>query len=132
MFIDPLGLCKNDWTLSQANSHFRTGNGAPITVDASSIRITGVSASDFDSIGDRQLYRTKIISNNVDFLVYGNITLEYAGNNQVNILPDNYGFEMHEGRVARNIETLIGHIIAGEGTPYDINFQGTVSIPSQR
>jgi RHS repeat-associated protein len=131
-FVDPYGLCADDLSLSQANRHYRDGNGTPLYVDAASIRINGVYSSDFNSAGDRQLYTTKIFSKNGDFFVYGNITLEYAGNNQVNILPDNYGFEMHEGRPLRNIETKIGGFIAGEGTPYDIHFEGTVPIKPSR
>lgn len=35
-------------------------------------------------------------------------------------LIDNYGFEMHPKRPFRNIITVIGSWVAGEGTPYDI------------
>ena len=127
-FLDVLGLCADNLTLSEANRHYREGGGTPITVDASSIRITGVNSSDFSGVGDTELYRTRIFSASGDFFVYGNIRLVYAGGNQINILPDNYGFEMHEGRPFRNFETRIGSFIAGEGTPYDIHFEGTVPI----
>jgi hypothetical protein len=126
--MDPTGLCKERLRLYEANRYFREGEGEPLYVKASSIRISGVYSSDFNSKGDTMVYRTKIISNNNDFLTYGNITLKYEGNNQISILPDNYGFEMHKGRFFRNIETIIGHAIAGNGTPYDITFVGNVNI----
>ena len=129
-FIDPLGLeaIINDLTLGEANRHYREGNGEPITVDSSSIRISGVNSSDFSGMGDKEPYRTRIFSSGGDFFVYGTVTLEYSGNNRVNILPDIYDFDIQQGRPFRNIETIIGHSVAGEGTPYRISFDGSVPI----
>jgi hypothetical protein len=104
------------------------GNGEPLTVDASSVRIEGVYSTDFDGVGDTIPYRTKIISDQSDFLVYGTVTLEYQRNNQIRILRDRYDFDIQEGRFFRNVETVVGGAYAGQGQSYYIHFNGTVDI----
>lgn len=66
-----------------------------------------------------------------DGRVYGNITVEYLGNNQVSILPDTYNFEQHGSffsSAGRNTANVIGRVSAGDGIPYKINFRGVNTI----
>ncbi len=63
-------------------------------------------------------------------LVYGNIRVEYRGNNSFRILPDTYDFDIHTKTffswhtIKRNIETIGAAILHGTGTPFNIIFNG--------
>lgn len=65
-------------------------------------------------------------------LVYGNLILQYLGNNSVIVSPDIYNFDIKHwnslGMDIRNIETIIGLQVAGQGIPFKINFEnyGTI------
>lgn len=47
------------------------------------------------------------------------------------VSTETYDFEMREGEPLRNIATKIGEVVAGEGTTYYINYEGTIPIPPQ-
>ena len=74
-----------------------------------------------------------VSSNSInDGLVYGQITLKRYPNHQVRAYSDKYNFEMHSWRNpmnwGRNIETLIGRKVAGNGMPYEINIYGSKTL----
>ncbi len=112
----PLGL----W---EANSWYRNGNGASITIDASNITITNVKPS--------ELSRTRYTPVNFFFrdpytfgLVYGTLDLKLVGNNQVHIMNNEYDFETGAddghpwfeswGGFGRNLGTVAGNTVAGQ------------------
>ena len=117
--------------VDEANYHYRNGNGASITVDASELDLSMIHPSDFKN---SQIMPVNLLfrGNVNDGLVYGTLTLLYLGNNSVIVFPDQYNFDVKpwtsfKGDV-RNIETIIGHWAAGEGIPFTINFEnyGTI------
>ena len=62
------------------------------------------------------------------FLVYGTIKVKHKGNGNFEIHNDKYDFDMHSWNsvreIKRNIETFIGSVLHGRGTPFIINFKG--------
>ena len=64
-----------------------------------------------------------------DALVYGNLKLKRYSNHSVRAFSDIYDFDMHSWwnpfNWARNVETLIGRTVAGQGTKYEINIYGS-------
>jgi hypothetical protein len=64
-----------------------------------------------------------------DWLVHGNISLTSL-NEKLSINPELYDFDYKPGisKIPRNIETLIGEVVAGYGVPFKINFDGSPSI----
>ncbi len=121
-------------TLSEANDWYRNGGGEPLYIDLRKIDLRyvwllGKEAGEVASI-NLLLYS----SSTNDALVHGNITLLWKSNNTVRAYYDKYDFDMHFSldpfTNIRNIQTIIGEIYAGRGTPYDIRFYGTATIPS--
>ncbi len=119
-------------TLREANKWYRHGNGEALTVDASKVDLDFINPDNYPldtPKGVQTLGRSR------DGLVYGGITIENIGNGQLNILPDTYNFEMHNGSgfrtTFRNLATKIGGWVAGNGIPYSIEFSG-VNTPNYR
>jgi RHS repeat-associated protein len=117
-------------TLWDANSHYRNGGGTDLTVDASKIDLSFVDPNIFSSVGDREVVST--LFNSRDGLVYGQLELIYRGNNKVEIVSNDYDFDVGAseghpwvwGNYGRNSATLLGNILAGPGQPYTIHFSG--------
>ena len=120
-----------DWdgylTLAEANDWYRKGNGESLFVDASLIDLApvyvgGIQPNEIRYVNYESLSKLNIATG----LVYGTLKLTGLTNEgAVRIgrkdgLIDNYGFEMHPRRPFRNIITVIGSWVAGEGTPNDI------------
>ena len=119
-------------TLKEANKWYRHGQGETLTVDASKIDLDFVNPNDYPPDTPKGV---QTLGRSRDGLVYGGITIENIGNNQLNILPDTYNFEMHTGSNLgtrfRNFATKVGAWVAGKGTPYKIHFKG-VNTPNYR
>ena len=123
-----------DWdgyiTLSEANNWYRNGNGDPLYAD-----FTKIDMSHFISLGDKYIGKPYIFNLLVgygatnDALVYGNLTFTRLPNDRVKAEKDIYDFDMHPWNnlrnIARNLETIIGNILAGRGKGYPIYFYGT-------
>ena len=119
-----------DWdgeiTLEEANYWYQNGNGQSLFVDINKIDLPVLIISKKSSVGKVQVVNTQFASLQ-DGIVYGAITLKHYPNNGVRAFSDNYGFEMKTPwmkHIFRNIETIIGSIVAGKGIPYDINIYG--------
>ncbi|WP_143392707.1 RHS repeat domain-containing protein, partial [Flavobacterium psychrophilum] len=120
-------------TLSEANDWFKNGNGQPLFVNLGKIDMTGISSSRFDGIKDREVFNLLYNSNDLDDVrVIGSFTLRLYPNNQVKAFQDTYNFEQHSWKNPlewpRNILTVVGSALAGEGTTFPINFYGTQTI----
>ena len=67
-----------------------------------------------------------------DGLVYGHITLKRYPNHKVRAYSDRYDFEMHSWKnplnYLRNIETMIGKMVSGNGNSYEINIYGETEL----
>jgi len=109
-------------SLKEANNWYRNGGGKAITVPAGSVDLDFVDPSKWTK---NQQMPVQTLLKSSSGLVYGHLTLVYKGNNQFQILPDHYDFKMFEGGYSfRNFATRIGHIVAGAGIPFKINFSG--------
>ncbi len=116
-------------SLKEANNWYRKGGGKGITVAADSVDLDFINPDNW-KIGEEHAIQTLLQSSSG--LVYGQLTLKYEGNNQFSIAPDTYNFEMHTGTSFgtrfRNFATRIGHMVAGAGTPFKINFSGNNTV----
>ena len=145
MLIDENGLyVLSKLTFKKARYHYMHGDGSPIYVKASSVNLSKVKKRDFKYIGHKRgvqlFYHGHEYTNDNDALVYGGITLIYAGNSRVAILPDYYNFEMHKwrwnsGLLIRNVSTAMARLVHHDFQssfpsthPFDIYFVGTVKI----
>jgi len=121
-------------TLKEANYWYRNGNGQSLTVDLNKIDLSGIHTEDFpDGVGSTKSFNLLIHSGSYnDGMVYGNITLKLYPNNMVRAFPDVYDFDMHPWinplNWPRNVETIFGSWLAGDGNPYTINFRGSAYI----
>ena len=119
-------------TLSEANWHYRTGNGTPLYADLGKLNLSRISVSDFPggvgSSASFNLDSPRYMGSANDGLVYGTIRLTLGKNRSVTSNFDIYDFDMQRGRFLRNVATRIGNFVAGGGTPYSINFYGTGTI----
>ena len=126
-----------DWdgylTLSEANEWYRDGSGESLFVDLSQIDLSGIASYGKRQIGKKKTHNLLLFGNPfTDGVVYGNITLKYYPDHIVKAYPDPYDFDMkpwiNPMNWGRNIETIIGHKVAGEGTPFNIYFYGTYQL----
>ncbi|WP_347989706.1 hypothetical protein [Methylomonas sp. AM2-LC] len=115
-------------TLSAANQHWQDGNGAPLNIDISTLDLSNVQ------LPANSLYRAQpnfdgsSFSSANDAFVYGTVTLYPGPNNTVVGGYDTYNFDYKDWSLStapRNISTFFAKVIAGNGTPYKINFTGT-------
>ena len=126
-----------DWdgylTYLEAREWWRNGNGEALYVDIDKIDLSGIV-----SLGERFVYQTKSFNLLVhsasldDGLVYGHITLKRYPNHKVRAYSDRYDFEMHSWKnplnYLRNIETMIGKMVSGNGNSYEINIYGETEL----
>ncbi len=119
-----------DWdgyiTLSEANHWYRHGDGETLYADLSKINLSGICSLGESFVGQEKGFNLLMgasLSIN-DGLVYGNISLKRYPNHTVRAFVDRYNFEMHSWRNPinwiRNFQTIIGELVAGDGTPYNI------------
>ena len=126
LFVDPFGL--TGLTLSEANRHWSEGGGSSLIVDVGTLDLSNVSK--LPPSGQVNLAGNNFSSVN-DALVYGTVTLVQGPDNTVSGGRDRYNFDIKPWStqtIARNIETIIGGIYAGPGTPYNIEFTGTATL----
>jgi hypothetical protein len=117
-------------TLSEANYWYKYGGGRPLTVDASKIKLTGIAAGSFrGSNGIPRTFNLLLTPNVNAGLVYGSLDLTLLTNGNVSIKENAYDFDQQDVMlsnfykvVPRNIETLIGSMVAGDGIPYMIYY----------
>jgi len=119
-----------DWdgyiTLSEANNWYRNGNGQPLFADLSQINLSGIFSLGEKFVGQEKTFNL-LLGNSLslnDGLVFGGITLKRYPNHTVRAYNDDYNFEMHPWsnpmNWIRNVQTIIGGFVAGNGTPYKI------------
>ena len=119
-----------DWdgeiTLEEANEWYGNGNGQPLFADINKIDLPVWMISKDSPVGQKQVVNT-LFGSIRSWLVYGKITLKHYPDNGVRAYSDNYGFEMKKPwlmHLGRNIETIIGSMVAGQGEPYNIHIFG--------
>ena len=135
-------------TLNEANEHYRTGNGDPLYVDASKINLSPVNEDNFGGVGKSIYFNFFTDGEPVNYanrqtntgLVYGTIRLTLLDKHGTVRLGsdsgflDEYNFEMKPWnspkRILRNLGTLGGRALAGEGTGYNIYNFGTGTVPN--
>ena len=120
-------------TLSEANEWYRNGNGQPLFVALDKINLNGIRSLGENYVGNVKSFNLLIHSKSLnDGLVYGQITLKRYPNHQVRAYSDKYNFEMHNWtnilNWGRNVETIIGERIAGNGKSYEINIYGSQTL----
>lgn len=117
-------------TLAEANEWFRNGNGQPLFADLSKINLSGLYSLGEKYVGKIKVINVLLCGGSVnDGLIYGQITLKRYPNHHVRAYEDRYNFEMHNQfnplNWPRNVETLIGRIVAGKGKEFSINLYGS-------
>lgn len=117
-------------TFDEAYYWYTYGDGSKIQVDASKLNLGRIDITG-RNIGDKWPVQTLTFSGDYSVgLVYGNIIVEYKGNNKFYVRPDAYDFDIHTDRfwtwdtIKRNIETIGAKLLHGPGTPFDIVFNG--------
>jgi hypothetical protein len=122
-------------TFREARYWYRNGNGESLIIDINSLDLRKVSTSDFSKIGDFKSFNLdgKYFSSSNNALVYGNITLEYLGNNQVRVKPgyDIYDFDIKpwsSKTFIRNVATMAGNLVNGSGQGYIIWIPGKATL----
>ena len=128
-----------DWdgylTLQEANNWYRNGNGQPLFVDLNKIDLSGFYSLGESAVGKTYRFNLAVTSGSVnDRLVYGNLTFVRMPHDGVRAYADKYDFDMKSWwnpfNWMRNVETLIGQQVAGEGQPYLIYLYGTATLKS--
>lgn len=126
-----------DWdgiiTLSEANDWYRNGGGNPLYANLGEIDMSGIVSLGERFVGQKRCFNLLLESNSLEAgLVYGQITLRRYSNHQVRAYSDTYNFEMHSWwnplNWGRNVETILGDKVAGNGTPYKIHFYGSQTL----
>jgi hypothetical protein len=122
--------------LPKANDWYKNGGGRTLNLDLRKLNLAGVSKfmTFPDEVGAIAIVNLLTQSNSLnDGLVYGNITLRLHQNSMVRAFPDKYDFDMHRPlwnplNWPRNLETVIGAAVAGEGIPFQTNLNGEAPI----
>jgi RHS repeat-associated protein len=100
--------------------HWRSGNGAPVPVDAR--RLTVQLDRESSRVGD-------IVTGTVTgeyWSAYGNVSLTVGEARSYTINPEKYDFDRKEWwKIGRNAETKFGEWRAGPGVPFDTVFYGS-------
>lgn len=133
-------------TREEADAWYRQADGKKLGADFSRIDLGNIKISDFKKENGAYVPTSiNLLSKNLfgspkardDAATYGSITITPPRpDGIVTSGGDTYDFKMHDisrgkgllGKaeiVARNVETVLGGIRAGNGTPYDIRFYGT-------
>ena len=94
------------------------------------IDLSGILSLGERYVGQEETFNLLLYSGSInDGLVYGNIKLRRYPNHSVRAYSDKYDFDMHSYwnplNWGRNIETIIGKKVAGEGKSFEINIYGS-------
>ncbi len=125
-----------DWdgylTLSEANKWYRNGSGKPLFVSLEKLDLSNLSLEG-KTVGQNFLVNMfKDSDNTNDALVHGVITLKMYPDRTVRAFSGTYKFYMKpwtKENFKRNIATIGGEIVAGQGRKYEINIYGSKIIP---
>ncbi len=126
-----------DWdgyiTLEEANDWYRNGNGQPLYAALNKIDLSTISSLGEKYVGQEKVYNLLLVSPSLnDGLVYGNIKLKRYPNHSVRAFADIYDFDMKNWlnplNWGRNIETIIGKNVAGNGKAYEIYLYGEAKL----
>ena len=117
-------------TLKEANEWYRKGSGEPLFTSLEKIDLSGILSLGERYVGQEETFNLLLYSGSInDGLVYGNIKLRRYPNHSVRAYSDKYDFDMHSYwnplNWGRNIETIIGKKVAGEGKSFEINIYGS-------
>ena len=125
-----------DWdgqiNIFEANNWYQSGDGKPLYIDAAKVDLSPLSKSDFSTVGSSK-HINFLDPKNFNLqtgLVYGTIKVTLVSNDGTirlgnkNGLLDVYNFYMQDGRCFRNLATLLGSIVAGKGTSFNIYYYG--------
>ena len=120
-------------TLQEANEWYRIGNGEPLFASLEKIDLSGIYSLGEKYVGQEKTFNLFNVSASFnDRLVYGTIKLKRYPNHQVRAYSDIYDFDMHNVwnplNWPRNILTVIGGKIAGQGQSYEINLYGSKTL----
>ena len=122
-------------TFYEVRDWWRNGDGQSLMIDINSLNLSNVHLSDFNNnvLNINFAGKDFNITNINDALVYGNIQLKHIGNGYVVVSSyhDIYDFNMlpwSKETIMRNIETKIGNIVNGSGTPYMIWIYGKTKV----
>jgi len=99
-------------TLDEANAWYRYGNGQTLTVDGNKLSYIRTGLTD-----SKGRYTAIVVG--TDYLVHGQVTINEANGR---IFDGYYDFEMH-GNLIRDFATRLGHMVAGQGKPYLIQYR---------
>ena len=117
-------------TLGEAKWQWQNGQGAPVTVDANKLDLSGLRASDFrKGVGSTRLLK---LPRWWDFVVHGTVRVRLNPNLTVGIVSNRFNFDMKpwfEGYFIRNLQTLALKTYVGRGHEFMVHFRGTVPIP---
>ena len=126
-----------DWdgyiTIDEANDWYKNGSGAALYADINKIDFSGIVSLGENYVGQVKTFNLLLNSHSLnDGLVYGNITLKRYPNHSIRAYSDKYDFDMKSWRNlsnwGRNIETIIGGFVAGNGTAFNINIYGSTTL----
>ncbi len=113
-----------DWdgelTLEEANEWFRNGKGDPLFVNASKVDLSNYKSLGDDYIGKNYTFNTLFSSKHGR--IFGNLNFKRIPDDRVKISKDIYDFDIKEWSKypVRNILTIIGSWVAGDGKSYNI------------
>ncbi len=132
-----INLCNRpDWdgylTLDEADDWYQNGNGQPLYTDLKKIDLSFIFSLGDQYVGQVKTFNLLFDSASLnDGLVYGNITLKRYPNDCVRAFHDYYDFDIKPWGFStffRNIQTMIGQIVAGKGMRYEIRIYGTAKL----
>jgi hypothetical protein len=106
-------------TVHDAFSHYWCGGGVPVTVDAARLTVQQVGSWNADG------WSSGVVQGvGGDFLVHGRVGL-FNRNGAISIQPELFNFEQrNDASTVREIEVMLGRVVVGDGTAYEISFAG--------
>ena len=111
-------------SLSELNEHYRTGNGAPMIIDAS--KLTVKLEENTPSVGTSAL---GIVVGAKDYVKYGRVGVTRTSKSTYTINTEKYDFDIkNNGLTPRDLATAIGRMNVGRGTPFDTQFRGNPTV----
>lgn len=124
------GCFDRRFDFNDAVDQWRNGNGSTVTdVKASELNLKDATYTKNPS-GTYQIHTSIKYDTGA---IYGTVTGILNTDGTMSIKPDIYDFDIKwsQGASFRNVATLIGAAVNGIGTPYKIQFTGTVPIPRE-
>ena len=140
--------CTSDrFTKSDADTYWQTGDIRPMIVKGQNVDLSYIPLVDFPPVGESTGLRSPlgVLLGIGDARIYGSITVYRVDESHVQILPDEYNFELHNYNkpeddvlavIGRNIMTDIGYGVTSrfgmhnnQYHGYEIIFDGLTPIP---